>query len=28
VYNGNDYVETITFSELFREEDMEMPKLE
>lgn len=28
VYNGNDYVETITFSELFREEDLEMPKLE
>jgi hypothetical protein len=28
VYNGNDYVETITFSELFREEDIEMPKLE
>ena len=28
VYNGNEYVETITFSELFREEDMEMPKLE
>jgi len=25
VYNGNDYVETITFHELFREEDMEMP---
>ena len=28
VYNGNDYVETISFPELFREEDMEMPKLE
>lgn len=28
IYNGNEYVETITFSELFREEDMEMPKIE
>lgn len=25
VYNGNNYVETITFSELFREEDFEIP---
>jgi hypothetical protein len=25
LYNGNDYVETITFSDLFSEEDIEMP---
>ena len=28
VYDGNKYVETISFPELFREEDVEMPKLE
>lgn len=27
VYNGNVYVETITFSELFDERDVEMPKI-
>jgi len=26
VYNGNNYVETITFEDLFREEDFEIPK--
>ena len=26
VYNGNNYVETITFADLFREEDFEIPK--
>ena len=26
VYNGNDYVETISFPELFREEDLELPQ--
>jgi hypothetical protein len=26
VYNGNQYVETITFEELFRAEDFELPK--
>ena len=27
VYNGVNYVETITFHELFREEDVEMPNM-
>jgi hypothetical protein len=26
VYNGNQYLETITFADLFREEDFEIPK--
>jgi hypothetical protein len=26
IYNGNNYVETITFEDLFREEDFEIPK--
>jgi len=25
IYNGNDYVETINFDDLFREEDFELP---
>jgi len=28
LYNGNEYLETIEFSDLFREEDIEMPSIQ